>query len=94
MKNFIFALAIVGSSLLGACQSPGADKAETTTTETITTDTAEKTTGTTETAQLAYICPMKCEGSASHTPGKCPVCSMDLIKNPDYKGAAADSSAL
>ena len=26
----------------------------------------------------AYICPMKCEGSASDKPGKCPVCEMTL----------------
>ena len=29
----------------------------------------------------AYICPMKCEGSASDKPGKCPKCGMDLVKN-------------
>jgi uncharacterized protein (DUF305 family) len=29
----------------------------------------------------AYICPMKCEGSASDKPGKCPTCGMDLVKN-------------
>jgi hypothetical protein len=27
-----------------------------------------------------YICPMKCEGSISDAPGKCPVCGMVLIK--------------
>jgi hypothetical protein len=43
--------------------------------------------------QLAYICPMECEGSASHEPGKCPVCAMDLVKNPNYKGTAPDSTA-
>lgn len=32
-------------------------------------------------ANAAYICPMKCEGSASDKPGKCPVCGMDLVKN-------------
>lgn len=26
----------------------------------------------------AYICPMRCEGSASSKPGKCPVCDMAL----------------
>lgn len=46
-----------------------------------------------QTAQLAYICPMECEGSASHEPGKCPVCAMDLVKNPNYKGTATDSAA-
>ena len=28
----------------------------------------------------AYICPMKCEGSASEEAGKCPECGMDLVK--------------
>ncbi|KAA3440495.1 heavy metal-binding domain-containing protein [Rufibacter hautae] len=42
--------------------------------------------------QLAYICPMKCEGSASMEPGKCPVCKMDLEKNPAFQ-ASADSTA-
>ena len=50
-------------------------------------------TATRQTAQMAYICPMECEGSASHEPGKCPVCAMDLVKNPHYKGTIADSTA-
>ena len=33
----------------------------------------------------AYICPMHCEGSGSHEPGKCPVCKMDYVKNKDYR---------
>ncbi|GAB3300108.1 DUF305 domain-containing protein [Hymenobacter humi] len=28
----------------------------------------------------AYICPMKCEGSASDKPGDCPSCGMALVK--------------
>ncbi len=52
-----------------------------------------KDAATEQTAQLAYICPMECEGSASNEPGKCPVCAMDLVKNPNYKGAAPDSAA-
>jgi Heavy metal binding domain len=28
----------------------------------------------------AYICPMKCEGSASDKPGACPKCGMALVK--------------
>ena len=32
-----------------------------------------------------YICPNHCPGSGSDKPGKCPVCGMDLISNPDYK---------
>ena len=42
--------------------------------------------------QLAYVCPMACEGSASDKPGKCPVCGMDLMKNPEHQ-PAADSAA-
>jgi hypothetical protein len=42
--------------------------------------------------QMAYICPMECEGSASNEPGKCPVCGMELVKNPNYKGTAPDSA--
>ena len=57
------------------------------------TTQAEPKYATQQTAQLAYICPMECEGSASHEPGKCPVCAMDLVKNPNYKGTAADSTA-
>ncbi len=32
-----------------------------------------------------YICPNHCPGSGSDKPGKCPVCGMDLIPNPDYQ---------
>lgn len=35
----------------------------------------------------AYICPMKCEGSASDKPGKCPVCKMDLVAVEDEAGS-------
>ena len=45
-------------------------------------------------ANMAYICPMKCEGSASMQPGKCPVCKMDLVKNPNYKGTTGNTNAV
>ena len=32
------------------------------------------------TAEAAYVCPMRCEGSGSNEPGKCSVCGMDLVK--------------
>ncbi|MCC2547447.1 DUF305 domain-containing protein [Hymenobacter sp. BT175] len=32
------------------------------------------------TSAAAYECPMRCEGSQSSKPGKCPVCEMDLVK--------------
>ncbi len=40
----------------------------------------------------AYICPMHCEESGSMEPGVCKVCGMDLVKNPDYKGATTSIS--
>lgn len=82
----------MSTGLFSACNTnTTSDKAETTT-ETADTSTA---TDSAATEQLAYICPMKCEGSASNKPGKCPVCTMELVKNPDYKGSAAtDSAAL
>ncbi|WP_192822644.1 heavy metal-binding domain-containing protein [Rufibacter sp. LB8] len=54
--------------------------------------TAEATADSTATStkQMAYVCPMECANSASMNPGKCPVCGMDLVKNPDY--VAPDST--
>ena len=46
----------------------------------------ESHTTSTKITDKAYICPMYCENSASDQPGKCPVCGMDLEKNPDYTG--------
>ncbi len=93
LKKFAIILAMVGSTFLGACSNNTAEKTETTTEATGTNTEAEKTTGATETEQLAYMCPMQCAGSASNTPGKCPVCSMELVKNSNYKGTATDSAA-
>ena len=33
----------------------------------------------------AYVCPMHCKGSGAAEPGKCPVCGMDLMENPNYQ---------
>lgn len=32
-----------------------------------------------------YICPNHCKTSGSKTQGKCPVCGMDYIENPDFE---------
>jgi len=32
-----------------------------------------------------YVCPMHCKGSGSDKPGKCKVCEMDMIENPNAK---------
>lgn len=87
MKNIFIALALLLSvSLLPACNSN--------TTEQKADDThTEHSAATDSTQQLAYVCPMRCEGSGSDQPGKCKVCDMDLVKNPDHKGHAATDSA-
>jgi hypothetical protein len=70
---------------VSACNTT-ATKEETTTTAATSTTKAEAPADSTATStqQMAYICPMNCEGSASMEPGKCPVCKMDLEKNPAY----------
>ncbi len=90
MKKLLFSLATASTLLLSGCNP----QAETTTTSEATrhsetvppvdntavappADTARTTPAT----NAAYICPMKCEGSASDKPGKCPTCGMDLVKN-------------
>ena len=84
MKNIFNILMLLAFISASACSGNSAKE-----------QASESTTGAAaETAQqMAYICPMECAGSASHEPGKCPVCAMDLVKNPNYKGAAADSAA-
>jgi len=89
-KKIAFAVTLAGSVYLSACNKPAPEE-KATTAEAAETSTAADTAST---AQFAYICPMKCEGSASHDPGKCPVCSMDLVKNPDYAGATATPDSL
>lgn len=77
MKKYLLLLCVGVGLMTAACDSA---KQETTNQET------------TETVNLnqAYICPMKCD--ASDKPGKCGVCEMDLVENPDFK-PAADTTA-
>ncbi|OUJ76129.1 heavy metal-binding domain-containing protein [Hymenobacter crusticola] len=57
------------------------------------TDQAATSTAQAPVSQVAaYRCPMGCEGSDSDKPGKCPVCNMELERNPDYKPAAATAT--
>ena len=76
-----FLLAAV--SALAACQSEPAS----TTPATVTAPEAAPTA-----KAAAYVCPMNCEGSASNTPGKCPVCGMELEANPAAAGSAAPTT--
>jgi hypothetical protein len=83
MKKIFFLFALVVSLAGASCKgTPAAEE-----------HNAETSAGQEASQQLAYICPMRCEGSASDKPGKCPVCGMDLEKNPDHPAAAADSAA-
>src|SRR5688500_11031291 len=93
MKNKLSGILLTLFLLAGAgCSS---NSTEQKTGESATGTSGTETTGAAadSTQQMAYICPMECAGSASHEPGKCPVCGMDLVKNPNYKEAAADSAA-
>jgi len=86
MKHLFLLFGLLASVLaLPGCSDAG----KSTSTETTTTESAMAPDST---QKLAYVCPMRCEGSGSNAPGKCKVCDMDLIKNPDHK-AAHDSES-
>ncbi|MBK0403659.1 hypothetical protein I5M27_11730 [Adhaeribacter sp. BT258] len=84
IRNIFSALAL-GLSLAGftACTS-----------QTASDETHQTTETTRKVTDKAYTCPMHCEGSASNQPGKCPVCEMDLEKNPDYVAPVSTSADI
>jgi hypothetical protein len=83
MKNILIGFLL----LISIMAMPGCS-GNTTATEQITEGVeGENAMVTDSTQQLAYVCPMRCEGSGSNEPGKCKVCDMDLVKNPDHKAA-------
>jgi hypothetical protein len=88
MRNISFMLALLATLAGAACQGKSAPEAQHTQTP------AEPAAATQASQQLAYICPMACAGSASDKPGKCPVCGMDLEKNPAHQQPAAADSAV
>ncbi|MDB5263377.1 MAG: hypothetical protein JWQ14_2660 [Adhaeribacter sp.] len=91
MKRILFLVMLLAFIIGSSCSS---NSAETQSGESKPAAASKNSGAPTEAAQqMAYICPMQCEGSASDAPGKCPVCSMDLVKNPNYKGTAADTTA-
>ena len=93
MKRVFFSAMVALAMAAGtACSSTstegeGAAMVETSSAATDSAEVAAAAADTVSTEQFAYICPMECEGSASHQPGKCPVCGMDLAENPNYKPA-------
>ena len=79
-KRFLVLALAIGSFLLPGCSSENSSSGQQAeTSETATTAASDST------QLLAYVCPMRCEGSGSNEPGKCKVCDMDLIANPDHK---------
>ncbi|NVO84002.1 heavy metal-binding domain-containing protein [Hymenobacter terrestris] len=82
-KQAALAFCLLPTLALTSCEQQAATTTETTTTEA----PAGAGTEVTPVATAAYICPMKCEGSASDSPGQCPVCKMDLEPNPAAKPA-------
>lgn len=42
----------------------------------------------------AYVCPMHCKGSGSNEPGKCNVCGMDYVVNPEHEMHQMDSEEM
>jgi hypothetical protein len=75
---------LVAATALGGCsnQQPAEDE---------NTSHSHKEAGQAK-AIAAYVCPMGCEGSESNKAGKCPVCEMELVRNPAYKPAAPSDS--
>lgn len=92
-KNTFMILALVSGMMIASCGQKEATQE--------TQDAATQTPAETEQAAPvntthAYICPMNCENSARMEPGKCVVCGMDLVANPNYvadAGAPAGDSA-
>jgi len=73
---------LAAATALTSCNSPSANTAE----KAEASATQEPSH---QVAAAAYRCPMGCEGSESSKPGKCPVCGMELERNPDYKPTAS-----
>ncbi len=75
MRNIFLAITLLLVLVASGCDNKTSDK-----------QAAEQAGAVTDSTQtLAYICPMKCEGSGSNEPGKCKVCDMDLVKNPAHQ---------
>ena len=80
-RPFIAILLIASASLLSSCGSrkPVATVAAPTATPVATSPAAPGQPGVVP-AAARYECPMRCAGSQSSAPGKCPVCDMALEK--------------
>lgn len=75
-KNIVYSLMASAMLVLGACAN-APEEASTIEPETATEQAEEPT----ETSEVVYFCPMKCEGETTYSePGKCSVCGMDLVE--------------
>ncbi len=81
--RFILALmAIASTALWQAC---GSDQAANDQQEAATEQAAPAEDGKSGPEYTsAYVCPMHCKGSGSNQPGKCPVCGMEYVANPNH----------
>jgi len=79
-KNLFFAL-VAGFAFTIASCGGGGEEAIVTEEPTATEETIEAAEEA-EAVELAYYCPMKCEGETTYAePGQCGVCGMDLVAN-------------
>lgn len=85
MKLAVAGVMLVAATALTGCSSQPANTAE-------KTAAPAAQAANSQLATAAYRCPMGCEGSASNKPGKCPVCEMELERNPDYKPSASTAA--
>ncbi|HEX5002995.1 MAG TPA: heavy metal-binding domain-containing protein [Bacteroidia bacterium] len=89
IRMFIWAAVSAAALSMSACGGSENKEKDASATEMTEAQVAVNTTD-------KYVCPMNCEGSGSNQPGKCPVCGMDLVENPNYTGtevAATDTTS-
>ncbi len=86
MNKLRFLLILIALSSVVVWQACGGDAAQNAAQEE-TTQTEEATSQDDKSGPeytSAYVCPMHCKGSGSNSPGKCPVCGMAYVANPNH----------
>ncbi|TGE17344.1 heavy metal-binding domain-containing protein [Hymenobacter elongatus] len=75
VHSFLSVVLFVSSALLSGC---GDSQPATTATTATPSAAAAPDSAAPAALRAVYECPMSCEGSRSASPGKCPVCAMEL----------------
>jgi hypothetical protein len=76
-KQFLVASILVSAVFaFAACQPKAKEGVTNNAADTTKTEMKHDSTS----SAAIYECPMKCEGSKSDKPGKCPSCEMELVK--------------